>query len=74
MNGNSKVPRIYKKYTVQICMVLHQIHDISLNMINPEHLVDVKDCGSVQLKNMHVIDLVMFRPNINFQFKAHNIY
>lgn len=43
-------------------------------MINPEHLVDVKDCGSVQLKNMHVIDLVMFRPNINFQFKAHTIY
>lgn len=72
MNDNSKVPRIYKNiYSSDLYgSSRHQFKF----MINPEHLVDVKDCVSVQLKNMHVIDLVMFRPNINFQFKAHNIY
>lgn len=72
MNDNSKVPRIYKN------IYSSNLHGSSWHqfkfMINPEHSVDVKDCVSVQLKNMHVIDLVMSRPNINLQFKAHNIY
>lgn len=48
MNDNSKVPRIYKN------IYSSNLHGSSWHqfkfMINPEHLVDIKDCGSVPIE------------------------